>query len=68
LPPELEGRTLAPSDELKRLALTIRHRAAVEALNSPTCPEGWKILAEIVAPSEALRLASERRARELLKD
>jgi hypothetical protein len=59
-----EGITLG---EFEQCALDIRHRAAVEVLNSPMCPEGWKILAEIVAPSEPVRLASERRARELLE-
>jgi hypothetical protein len=48
--------------ELERTALVVRHQAALRELESKTAPEGWRLLAEVVAPSEALRIASERRA------
>jgi hypothetical protein len=55
-----------PTSRARKAAARLRRAGSacptVEVLNSPMCPEGWKILAEIVAPSEALRVASERRA------
>jgi hypothetical protein len=59
--------TTAKLSDFDRAALKVRHQAAIEALNSPTAPEGWRLLAAVVAPSEAVKLASERRARELLE-
>jgi hypothetical protein len=54
--------------ELERAALKVRHFAALNVLQSPSPPPGWRVLADVVAPSEPVRLASERRARELLDD
>jgi hypothetical protein len=44
----------------------VRHLAALDVLRSPSPPPGWRVLADVVAPSESIRIASERRARELL--
>jgi len=52
--------------ELERVALRVRHEAALAVLKAPEPPQGWKLLAAVVAPSEAFQKVSERRARELL--
>jgi len=53
--------------DLEIAALTIRHRAAVEALKTTPAFDRWRLLVEIVAPSEAVKLASERRAVEMAR-
>jgi hypothetical protein len=52
---------------LERAALKVRHTAAVVALRSPEGDnDPFGMLCEVVAPSEPVQLASEKRARELL--
>jgi len=54
--------------DLESVALRIRHEAALAVLrDGETAPEGWRLLAAVVAPSETFREVSERRARELLE-
>ena len=50
---------------LEQAALNVRHRAAIAQLASTDAEERWKLLLAVVAPGEAMQLASERRAREL---
>jgi hypothetical protein len=53
--------------DLERVALRVRHEAALAVLRAPEPPAGWRLLLEVVAPSEAFREESERRALELLE-
>jgi hypothetical protein len=62
------SRPETPLSELERVALKVRHSAAVVALKSEEGDrDPYGLLCEVVAPSEGAKVASERRARELLE-
>ncbi len=57
-------RKLSPFEQA---ALKVRHQAAVKALGSTPPDDRWLLVVQVVAPSEPVQIASERRARELLE-